>query len=63
MLAAIVSFTFVGNAVVAIVSGGDVGGGGGHGDMEEMNTYTSISLKNQTVAMIARRRVGRGGGV
>ena len=42
---AIVSFTFVGTAVVAIVSDGDVGGSGGIGDMEEMNAYTTISLK------------------
>jgi hypothetical protein len=39
------SFAFVGAAVVAIVGGGDVGGGGGNGDMEEMNAYTTISLK------------------
>ena len=45
MLAAIVSFTFVGAAIVAIVSGSDVGGGGGNGDIEEMNAYTTISLK------------------
>ncbi len=45
MLAAIVSFTFVCTAVVAIVSGGDVSGGGGNGDMEEMNACTTISLK------------------
>ncbi len=38
-------FSFVGTAVVAIVSGGDMGGGGGNGDMEEMNAYTTISLK------------------
>ena len=37
--------SFIGAAVVAIVSGGDVGGGGGNGDMEEMNAYTTISLK------------------
>ena len=30
------SFAFVGAAVVAIVSGGDVGGGGGNSDIEEM---------------------------
>ena len=40
------SFTFIGAAVVAIVSGGDVGGGGGNGDMEEMKAYTTISLEN-----------------
>ena len=39
------SFAFVGAAVVAIVSGGDVGGSGGNGDMEEMNACTTISLK------------------
>ncbi len=39
------SFAFVGAAVVAIVSGGEVGGGSGNGDMEEMNSYTTISLK------------------
>ena len=39
------SVAFVGAAVVAIVSNGDVGGGGGNGDMEEMNAYTTISLK------------------
>ena len=39
------SFTFVGAAAVAIVSGNDVGGGGGKGDMEGMNAYTTISLK------------------
>ncbi len=39
------SFAFVGAAVVAIVSGGDVGGGGRNGDIEEMNTCTIISLK------------------
>ena len=39
------SFAFIGAAVVAIlVSGGDVGGGGGNGDMEEMSAYTTISL-------------------
>ncbi len=37
MLAAIVSFTFVGAAVFAIVSGGNMGGGGKNSDMEEMN--------------------------
>ncbi len=56
------SCAFVGTAVVAIVSGGNVGGGGGNGDMEEMNAYTTISLKKLGVATIARRRVGRGGG-
>jgi hypothetical protein len=45
MLAVIVSFTFVGAAVVAFVSGGNVGGGGKNDDMEEMNAYTTISLK------------------
>jgi hypothetical protein len=54
------SFPFVGAAVVAIVSGGIVGGSSRNGDMEEMNTYTTISLKNPMVATIARRRVGRG---
>ena len=40
------SFAFVGTAVVAILNGGDVGGGGRNGDMEEeMNAYTTISLK------------------
>jgi hypothetical protein len=39
------SSAFVGAAVVAIVSGGDVGGGGGNGDIKEMNTCTTISLK------------------
>ena len=39
------SFALVGAAVVAIVSGGDVGDSGGNGDMEEMNACTSISLK------------------
>jgi hypothetical protein len=39
------SFAFVGAPVVAIVSGGYVGGGGRNGDMEEMNAYTTISLK------------------
>ena len=39
------SFAFVGAAVVAIVCDGDVGGGGRNGDMEEMNAYTTISLK------------------
>ena len=38
------SFAFIGAAVVAIVSSGNVGGGGGNGDMEEMNAYTTISL-------------------
>ncbi len=38
------SFSFVGAAVVAIVSVGNVDGGSGNGDMEEMNTYTTISL-------------------
>ena len=56
------SFAFVGTAVVAFVSGGNVGGSGRNSDMEEMNAYTTISLKNPTVATIARRRVGRGGG-
>ena len=45
MLAAIVSFTFIGAAVVATVSGVDVGSGSRNGDMEEMNAYTTISLK------------------
>ena len=35
------SFVFVGAAVVAIVSGGNVCGGGGNGDMEEMNAYNN----------------------
>ena len=35
------SFVFVGTAVVAIVSSGNVGGGGGNGDMEEMNAYNN----------------------
>ncbi len=39
------SFDFAGAAVVDIVSGGDVGGGGGNGDTEEMNACTTISLK------------------
>jgi hypothetical protein len=39
------SFAFVGAAVVAIVSGGNVGGGSRNGDREEMNTYTTISIK------------------
>jgi hypothetical protein len=39
------SFAFIGAAVVAIGSGGNVGGGGGNGDMEEMSAYTTISLK------------------
>ncbi len=38
-------FAFVGAAVVAIVSGGNVGGGGGNSDMEEINAYATISLK------------------
>ena len=45
MLAAIVSFTFVGTAAVASVSSGDMGSGSGNNDMEEMNAYTTISLK------------------
>ncbi len=39
------SFAFIDADVGAIVSGGNVGGGGRNGDMEEMNTYTTISLK------------------
>ncbi len=39
MLAAIVSFTFVGAAVVTIVSGSDVGGR--NGGMEEMIAYNN----------------------
>ena len=35
------SFAFIGAAVVAIVSGGDVGGGGGNGDIEEMKAYNN----------------------
>ncbi len=35
------SFTFVGAAIFAIVSGGDMGGGGGNIDMEEMNAYNN----------------------
>ncbi len=38
------SFAFVGAAVVAIISGGNVGSGSGNGDMEEMNACTTISL-------------------
>ncbi len=39
------SFAPVSAAVVAIVSDGNVDGGCGNGDMDEMNAYTTISLK------------------
>jgi hypothetical protein len=39
------SFAFVGAAVVAIVNGGNVGGGGRNSDIEEMNAYTTINPK------------------
>ena len=55
MLAAIVSFTFVDAAVVSIVSGGNVGGGGRNGDMEEMNAYTTISLNRLTAIRVLAR--------
>ena len=39
------SFAFVGTAVIAIVSGGDVDNGSRNSDMDEMNACTTISLK------------------
>ncbi len=39
------SFAFVGADVVAIVSSGNVGGGSGSSDIEEMNACTTIILK------------------
>ena len=53
------SFAFVGAAVVAIVSGGNAGSGGGNGDMEEMNTCTTISLDGDNCNKVSWQR-GRG---
>ena len=39
------SFVFVGAAVVAVASSGNMGGSDGNSDMEEMNACTTISLK------------------
>ncbi len=55
------SFAFVGTAVVAIVSGGNMGGGGGNGDMEEMNAYTTISLKKSNGGDDCKERSGQRG--
>ena len=56
------SFAVIGTAVLAIVSGGDVGGGGRDGDMEEMNAYTTISLKKSDGGNDRKEKIWQRGG-